>query len=63
MISTTISAIAPDISAAMDGTAGPCRLECCRTVITTYRRLVKRFLLIWQHHHLMIVSTIAPTIL
>jgi len=41
---------------------GPCRLECCRTVITTYRRLVKRFLPIWQHHHLIIASTTVPII-
>jgi len=26
--------------------------------ITIYQRLMKSFLQIWQHHHLMIVSTI-----
>jgi hypothetical protein len=31
-------------------------------VVTIYQRLVKLFPLTWQHHRLMIASTIAPII-
>src|SRR5262249_16254404 len=36
----------------------PCMLECCRMVVTIYQRVTKLFRPTWQHHHLMIASTI-----
>ena len=38
------------------------RLQCCRMVITIYQGLMKLFPPTWQHHHLMIASTIVPII-
>jgi hypothetical protein len=37
-------------------------VEAGRMVITVYQRLMKLFLPTWQHHHLMIASTIASII-
>jgi hypothetical protein len=60
MTSTAISVIGLDIYVVTDRTVGQCRLQCCRMAITICQRLMKLFLPIWQHHRLMIVSTIAP---
>src|SRR5262245_49468365 len=48
------------ISVVEDRTVSQSRLQCCGMAITIYHRLKKSSLRIWQHHHLMIVSTIAP---
>jgi hypothetical protein len=62
MTYTVISVIGKDIYVVTDRTVGQCRLQCCRMAITICQRLMKLFLPIWQHHRLMIVSTIAPII-
>jgi hypothetical protein len=62
MTFTAISVIGLDISAAMDRTVGPCRLQCCRMAVTIYHGLTKLFPPTWQHRHLTIASTIAPII-
>jgi len=62
MTFTPISVIGMDIYAATDRTVSQCRLRCCRMAITIYRQLMKLFPQTWQHHHLMIASTIAPII-
>src|SRR5262245_25215998 len=46
----------------MDRTVGPCRLQCCRMVVTIYHGLTKLFPPIGQHHHLTIAYTIVPII-
>jgi hypothetical protein len=51
-----------DIYVVEDRTAGQCRLQCCRMATTIYRRLMKPFLPTWQHHRLMIASTIVSII-
>ena len=58
MTYTAISVIEMDICAVADRIVSQCRLQCCRMAITIYQRLMKSFLQIWQHHHLMIVSII-----
>jgi hypothetical protein len=40
----------------------PGRLRCCRMVVTIYQGVMKLFPLTWQHHHLMIASTIVSII-
>ena len=62
MTYTAISVIGMEIYAAADRIVCQWRLQCCRMEITIYRRLMKLFLRIWQHHHLMIVSTIVSII-
>ena len=57
MTSTAISVIGMDIYAVGGTIVSQCRLQCCQMAITIYRRLMKLFLLIWQHHRLTIVST------
>src|SRR5215472_15124095 len=59
---TAISVIGLDIYAVVDGTVGPCRLQCCRMVITIYQKVMRLFPPRWQHHRLMIASTVAPLI-
>jgi hypothetical protein len=58
MTSTAISVIGMDIYAVGGTIVSQCELQCCQMAITIYRRLMKLFLPIWQHHHLMIVSII-----
>jgi hypothetical protein len=58
MTFTAISVIGMDIYAVEGTSVSQCRLQCCQMAITIYRRLMKLFPPIWQHHRLMIVSTI-----
>src|SRR5437588_13118965 len=58
MTSTAISVMGMDIYAVGGTIVSQCRLQCFLMAITIYRRLMKLFLPIWQHHRLMIVSTI-----
>jgi hypothetical protein len=60
MTYTAISVIGTDIYVVEDRIVSQCRLQCCRMAITIYQQLVKSFLPTWQHHHLMIVSTVVP---
>jgi len=62
MTYTAISVIGKEIYVVADRTVCRCRLQCCRTVITICQRLMKQFLRIWQHHRLMIASTIVSII-
>ena len=45
-----------------DRIVGQLRLRCCQMVITIYRRLTKLFPPTWQHHRLIIASTVVPII-
>ena len=47
-----------DIYVATRRIVNPCMLEYCRMVVTIYQRVTKLFRPTWQHHHLMIASTI-----
>ena len=62
MTSTAISVIGMDICVVEDRIVSQWRLPCCQTVITIYQGLMKLFPPIWQHHHLMIASTIVAII-
>jgi len=62
MTYTAISVIGMEIYVVADRIVCLCRLECCRMEIIICRKLMKLFLRIWQHHHLMIVSTIVSII-
>jgi hypothetical protein len=62
MTFTAISVIGTEIYVVADRTVCRCRLQCCRTVITIYQRLMKLFPPTWQHHHLMIAFTIVSII-
>ena len=62
MTYTVISETEMDIYVVEDKIVSQWRLQCCRMVITIYRGLMKLFPPTWQHHHLMIVSTIVPII-
>src|SRR6516225_10846624 len=62
MIFTAISVIGMESYVVMDRIVSQWRLQCCRVAITIYQRLTKSFLPTWQHHRLMIASTIAPII-
>ena len=59
MTFTVVSVIGTDIYVVEDRIVSQCRLQCCRMVVTIYRRLTKLLPPIGQHHHLMIASTIA----
>src|SRR5262249_44106880 len=59
MTYTAISGIGMDIYVVEDRTVGPCRLQCCRMVITFYQKLVRLFPQRWQHHRLITASIIA----
>jgi hypothetical protein len=58
MTYTAISVIGMDIFVVMDRTVGPCRLQCCRMVVTIYLRLTKLFPPIGQRRHQTIAFTI-----
>jgi hypothetical protein len=58
MTYTVVSVIGMDIYVVMDRIVSQWRLQCCRMVITIYQGLMKLFPQTWQHHHLMIASTI-----
>jgi hypothetical protein len=60
MTYTAISVIGPETFAVEGRIAGQCWLQCCRMAITIYQQPLKSFLPTWQHHHLMIVSTVVP---
>jgi hypothetical protein len=62
MIYTVVSVIGTEIYVVADRIVCQCRLECCRMVATIYQRLMKLFPPTWQHHHLMIASTIVSII-
>src|SRR5262249_22587626 len=59
---TAVSVIETDIYVVTKRIVGQCMLQCCRMVVTIYQRVTKLFRPTWQHHHLMIASTIALTI-
>ena len=58
MTYTTISVIGMDVYVLMGRIVSRWRLEYCRMVVTIYQRVTKLFRPTWQHHHLMIASTI-----
>jgi hypothetical protein len=62
MTYTALSVIGMDIYVVEDRIVCPWRLQCCRMVVTIYQELTKLFPPTWQHHHLMIVSTVVPII-
>src|SRR5215510_7783056 len=62
MTYTVLSVIGMDICAVADRIVSQWRLQCCRTVVTIYQGLMKLFPPKWQHHHLMIASTIVSII-
>src|SRR6266508_891605 len=62
MTSTILSVTGLDIYVVTDRTVGQCRLQCCRMEITICQELMKLFLPTWQHHRLMIASTIVAII-
>ncbi len=62
MTYTAVSVIGMDTCVVEERIVRQCRLECCRMAVTIYRRLTKLSPPIGQHHHLMIVSTIARMI-
>ena len=62
MTYTSVSVIGMDICVVEDRIASQWKLQCCRMAVTIYQRLVKLFLPTWQHHRLMIASTIVPII-
>src|SRR6516164_8311281 len=62
MTYTVISVIGTDIYVVEDRIVNQWRLQCCRMVITTCQRAVRRFLPTWRHHHPMIASTIVAII-
>jgi hypothetical protein len=51
-----------DIYVVEDKIVSQWRLQCCRMVITIYQGLMKLFPQTWQHHRLMIASTIVSII-
>ena len=62
MTYTASSVIGMGIYVVEDRIVNQLRLQCCRMVITIYQGLMKLFPPTWQHHHLMIASTIVPII-
>src|SRR5215467_1709954 len=62
MIYTAISVIGMGVYVVTDRIVSQCRLQCCQMVVTIYHQPVRLFLPRWQHHHLMIASTIASII-
>jgi hypothetical protein len=58
MTYTAISVVGTEGYAATERIVSQSRLLCCRMVTIIYQRLVKPFPPTWQHHRLMIVSTI-----
>jgi hypothetical protein len=62
MTYTVISVIGMDVYVVTDRIVSQCRLQCCQMVVTIYHQLVRLFPPTWQHHHLMIASTIASII-
>ena len=62
MTYTVISETEMDIYVVEDKIVSQWRLQCCRMVITIYQGLMKLFPQTWQHHCLMIASTIVPII-
>src|SRR5262245_42694241 len=62
MTYTAISVIGMGVYVVTDRIVGQCRLQCCQMVVTIYHQPVRLFLPRWQHHHLMIASTIASII-
>ena len=62
MTYTVISETEMDIYVVEDKIVSQWRLQCCRMVITIYQGLTKLFPQTWQHHRLMIASTVVPII-
>ena len=62
MTYTVLSVIGMGIYVVEDRIVSQLRLQCCRMVVTIYQGLMKLFPPTWQHHHLMIASTIASII-
>jgi hypothetical protein len=62
MTYTVISMIGMDVYVVMDRIVSQWRLQCCRMVVTIYQGLTKLFPQTWQHHRLMIASTIVSII-
>src|SRR5262249_56402430 len=58
MTFTAVFVIEMDIYVVADRIVSQCRLQCCRMVVTIYRRLTKLFPPIGQHHLLTIAFTI-----
>src|SRR5262249_34294315 len=58
MTYTAISVIGMDIYVVADRIVSQLRLRCCRMVVTIYQGLMKVFPQTWQHHRLMIASTV-----
>src|SRR5262245_14522755 len=59
MTYTAISVIGMDVYVVTDRIVSQSRLQCCQMVVTIYQQLVRLFPRTWQHHHLIITSTIA----
>jgi len=62
MTSTVLSVIGMGICVVEDRIVSQLRLQCCQMVITIYQGLMKLFPQTWQHHRLMIASTVVPII-
>ena len=58
MTYTAVSVIEMEIYVVTRRIVSQCMLKCCRMVVTIYQRAMKLFRPTWQHHHLMIASTI-----
>ena len=62
MTYTVLSVIGMGIYVVEDRIVSQLRLQCCRMVVTIYQGLMKLFPPTWQHHRLMIASTIVDII-
>src|SRR5438445_6482865 len=62
MMYIAVCVIGKDICVVEGRIVSPFRLQCCRMVVTICRQLTKLFPPTWQHHHLMIASTIVPIV-
>jgi len=58
MTYTAIFVIGMESCVVTDRIVSQCGLQCCRMVTIICQRLMKPFAPTWQHHRLMIVSTI-----